>query len=173
MSDGKSENITGSCNDESAELQNWWASSENDSKNGEDISTTFNTVTLVYEYNYDKPDETTTTPAETTTTTETTMTESTSETVSETTASTEETALTTQSTAASTESSNTTAVSSEETTTTATETTSAATSSEQVNPSAVLYGDVTLDGRVDITDAVLQQGNCWSGRTECTGKGQC
>lgn len=105
LSDGKSENITGSCNDESAELQNWWASSENDSKNGEDISTTFNTVTLVYEYNYDKPDETTTTPAETTTT--------------------------------------------------ATETTSAATSSEQVNPSAVLYGDVTLDGRVDITDAVL------------------
>jgi len=83
------------------------------------------------------------------------MTESTSETVSETTASTEETALTTESTAASTESSNTTAVSSEETTTTATETTSAATSSEQVNPSAVLYGDVTLDGRVDITDAVL------------------
>ena len=149
LSDGKSENITGSCNDESAELQNWWASSENDSKNGEDISTTFNTVTLVYEYNYDKPDETTTTPAETT------MTESTSETVSETTASTEETALTTESTAASTESSNTTAVSSEETTTTATETTSAATSSEQVNPSAVLYGDVTLDGRVDITDAVL------------------
>lgn len=155
LSDGKSENITGSCNDESAELQNWWASSENDSKNGEDISTTFNTVTLVYEYNYDKPDETTTTPAETTTTTETTMTESTSETVSETTASTEETALTTESTAASTESSDTTAVSSEETTTTATETTSAATSSEQVNPSAVLYGDVTLDGRVDITDAVL------------------
>ena len=46
-------------------------------------------------------------------------------------------------------------MSSEETTTTATETTSAATSSEQVNPSAVLYGDVTLDGRVDITDAVL------------------
>ena len=155
LDDGKSEDITGSCNDESAELQNWWASSENDSKNGEDISTTFNTVTLVYEYNYDKPDETTTTPAETTTTTETTMTESTSETVSETTASTEETALTTESTAASTESSDTTAVSSEETTTTATETTSAATSSEQVNPSAVLYGDVTLDGRVDITDAVL------------------
>lgn len=155
LDDGKSEDITGSCNDESAELQNWWASSENDSKNGEDISTTFNTVTLVYEYNYDKPDETTTTPAETTTTTETTMTEPTSETVSETTASTEETALTTESTAASTESSDTTAAFSEETTTTATETTSAATSSEQVNPSAVLYGDVTLDGRVDITDAVL------------------
>ena len=57
MDDGKSEDITGSCNDESAELQNWWASSENDSKNGEDISTTFNMYTEAVPVQYNEKND--------------------------------------------------------------------------------------------------------------------
>ena len=95
-----------------------------------------------------KPDPavttTTTTTEQTTTTTETTATTVSS--VSETTDSDQTTASTTTevTTASETESSSTTPV---ETTTTA---------SGQPTPSgAVLYGDTNLDGRVDITDAVL------------------
>ena len=155
--DEKSTTITGSCNDTSAELQSWWASSEKDAASGTDITTTYNSVTLVYEYDNDKPDTTTTTPAETTDTTETLTTTSAPETEtsssettvsessteSETTVSSAET--TTETTTVSTE---TSPVSVDNTT----ETTSATTGDADVSVS--LYGDVNLDGRVDITDAV-------------------
>lgn len=128
--DEKSTAITGSCNDTYAELQNWWASSEKDSEKGTDISTTFNSVTLVYEYDSDKPDGTTTTPAVTTTTEESTTTETSTTDSSKTT-----TDVSTESPASSdTETDTTTTV---------------------LVPNVALYGDVSLDGRIDITDAVL------------------
>lgn len=46
---GTSEVINGICNDEYAELQDWWKYSEKYPK-GDDITVTYNTVTLVYEY---------------------------------------------------------------------------------------------------------------------------
>ncbi|WP_298482781.1 glycoside hydrolase family 44 protein [uncultured Ruminococcus sp.] len=131
----KSVTITGSCNDTYSELQNWWVSSENDPKAGSDITVTFNTIKLVYEYDNDTPETTTTTPAVTTTTeeTETTTTEAiTSEENTDTTSSVEPSTETSQ---------------------TSTEATTSVSSS--LPSSAILYGDVTLDGRVDITDAVL------------------
>ena len=114
--------------------------------------------------------ETSETVSETTTVTETSATETSeteksSETVSETTETTKESVTTsseeqTTETTETTESSATTAsatTATETETTVATSTTESKTSetSGSVDPKNVLYGDVNLDGRVDITDAVL------------------
>ena len=114
--------------------------------------------------------ETSETVTETTTVTETSATETSeteksSETVSETTETTKESVTTsseeqTTETTETTESSATTAsatTATETETTVATSTTESKTSetSGSVDPKNVLYGDVNLDGRVDITDAVL------------------
>ncbi|WP_298484150.1 carbohydrate binding domain-containing protein [uncultured Ruminococcus sp.] len=98
--------------------------------------------------------ETTVTETTTTTTMETTTESSSESSSAETSASTDTTVSSSETT---TETSSETTVSDTETTitvsTTATETESTASSS--VDPAQVLYGDVNLDGRVDITDAVL------------------
>lgn len=124
----KSVTITGSCNDTYSELQNWWASSEKDPSAGSDITVIYNTIKLIYEYENDTPVNTTTTSAVTT--------------------STEETTITTVESSDSIENTST-----ENSIESSTETSSVST--ETTSGSRVLYGDVTLDGRVDITDAVL------------------
>ena len=104
---------------------------------------------------------TVTTVTTTTTTTETETTSSAADTTSETASSestTETTASTTETTARTTVSSSSAADSSESTTETVastTETTAQTTASSSEVLGQVLYGDVNLDGRVDITDAVL------------------
>ena len=59
------EEVNADIHDTYTELQTWWASSANDEK-GADVSVTYNTITLVYEYEKE--------PAESTETTETTVT---------------------------------------------------------------------------------------------------
>ena len=88
FTNGDSEEVKADIHDTYTELQTWWASSANDEK-GADVSVTYNTITLVYEYEKE--------PAESTETTVTTETPETSESTaaSETTAS--ETAETTTS----------------------------------------------------------------------------
>ena len=145
--DAGSVQIEGSCNDEYTELQNWWASSESDPQAGADISVTYNYVTLVYEYTGDTPEGTTTTPAETTTTEETTATTTeTTETLSTETTITEETTASTA---------DTTEVTPAETTTTEETTASTTETTEALPAEATLYGDTNLDGKIDLTDAIL------------------
>lgn len=48
--DGKNTEISGSVNDTYAELQTWWNSSEKDPEAGSDVTVTYNSITLVYEY---------------------------------------------------------------------------------------------------------------------------
>ncbi|MCD8219615.1 MAG: dockerin type I repeat-containing protein [Ruminococcus sp.] len=48
--DGSASEISGSCNDTYAELQNWWVSSESDPSGGSNITMTIDSVTLVYVY---------------------------------------------------------------------------------------------------------------------------
>ena len=88
FTNGDSEEVKADIHDTYTELQTWWASSANDEK-GADVSVTYNTITLVYEYEKE--------PAESTETTVTTEAPETSESTaaSETTAS--ETAETTAS----------------------------------------------------------------------------
>ena len=88
FTNGDSEEVKADIHDTYTELQTWWASSANDEK-GADVSVTYNTITLVYEYEKE--------PAESTETTITTEAPETSESTaaSETTAS--ETAETTAS----------------------------------------------------------------------------
>ena len=115
--------------------------------------------------------ETSETVSETTTVTETSATETSeteksSETASETTTETTKESVTTSSEEQTTETTETTessATTASATTATETETTVATSTTESktsetsgsVDPKNVLYGDVNLDGRVDITDAVL------------------
>ena len=146
--DEKSTTVTGFCNDTYAELQNWWASSEKDSEKGTDISTTFNSVTLVYEYNSDKPDVTATTPAVTTSTAESTTETTSAAHSSDTTAS----IATTESSVS--DSSETTETTESTATSFSSETKSHTTATTPVS-NDIFYGDVSLDGRIDITDAVL------------------
>ncbi len=142
--DDKSVDIEGSCNDTYVEVQNWWTSSENDPSAGGDITVTFNNVTLVYEYD-GKADVTTDVPVETTTLEETTTTteETTTESVSETDATTASDAETTEETTT------------EETTTVSETTTSSVQSSDEIPVEASIYGDINVDGKVDLTDAIL------------------
>ena len=116
--------------------------------------------------------ETSETVSETTTVTETSATETSeteksSETASETTTETTKESVTTSSEEQTTETTETTessATTASATTATETETTVATSTTESktsetsgsVDPKNVLYGDVNLDGRVDITDAVLK-----------------
>ncbi len=123
----------------SAEVQVWWA---NDG-NGDSVATS--KVTLV---GATIPDGGSETIATTTTTEETT--EAQVEETTTTTAATEETTIATE---------QTTTNAGEETTTTAKEETSASpeetTTTAAAVSGAVIYGDINLDGSVDITDAVL------------------
>ncbi len=138
----KSKEISGSCNDTYAELQNWWVSSQNDPAGGSDITVTFNTITLVYEYDNSEPIVTT---EPTTTTTEETTTDTTissSETISDTTSETTESSTTADTT-----------TSVETTTMSSTEATTETTTSSEAE--VTMYGDVNLDGKVDLTDAIL------------------
>ena len=120
--------------------------------------------------------ETSETVSETTTVTETSATETSeteksSETASETTTETTKESVTTSSEEQTTETTETTessATTASATTATETETTVATSTTESktsetsgsVDPKNVLYGDVNLDGRVDITDAVLLNKVC-------------
>lgn len=150
VEDEKSKEISGSCNDSYAELQNWWASSQSDPASGSDITVTFNTITLVYEYDNSEPlvttEPTTTTTEETTTDTTASSSETVSDTTSDTTVSTTDSSATTDTTA----SVETTTMSSADTTTESSTETTASSEAE-----SVLYGDVNLDGKVDLTDAIL------------------
>ena len=117
----------------------------------------------------DKPTTTTTTEVTTTTTTEqTTATtpEQTTTTAKQTTATTTKQSTTKQTTTTTTEQTTTTkqttkTTTNQTTTTTAkqTTTTQTTTSSTPTEPTAI-YGDINLDGRVDITDAVLLNKAC-------------
>ena len=67
--DGANLEVEATYNDKYIEFQDWWKASAN-SESGEDVTVTYNTITMVYEYDGNEtPAETTTTkPAETTTT---------------------------------------------------------------------------------------------------------
>lgn len=137
--DGDGEDINAEIGDTYTELQHWWASSDKDEK-GSDVSVTYKSVTLYYEYDNDNPEvsETTTTTATTTTTTATSVSETTTATETTTTASetTSETIITTT----------------ETTTVTETETTE---SSETIPGSEnVKYGDVNIDDSISVLDVI-------------------
>lgn len=128
------EEVAGTPTQDYAELQGcWWKSSTN-SESGEDVSVTFNSVSLVYEYEKD-PDTTTTTTTTTTATTET-----------------ETTTTLTETTPAETTAPNETTTSIESTTSEIVETTTAETTT--IDDSNISYGDVNTDGVVDLRDAV-------------------
>ena len=138
LMDGKytvnKEEVAGTPTQDYAELQGcWWKSSTN-SESGEDVSVTFNSVSLVYEYEKD-PDTTTTTTSTTTTTTET-----------------ETTTTLTETTPAETTAPDETTTSIESTTSEIIETTTAETTT--IDDSNISYGDVNTDGVVDLRDAV-------------------
>lgn len=116
----------------------------------------------------DFPTETTTTPAETTETTESTTvsfrTESTMETTTTeapqtTTVTSAETTETTASVEATTEMTESTT---EATTDSIMETTNETTSTTPLSPETLLHGDVNLDGKVELTDAILLNKACAS-----------
>ncbi len=87
FTDSNLEEITATVADTYAEIQTWWASSEKDEK-GADVSLTYNTITVVYEYDNSVTTETTeTTAAEDTTMTTTETSDTTSVSESETTTS--------------------------------------------------------------------------------------
>ena len=153
---GKSAQVTASCNDTYAELQDWWRSSKNDEK-GSDISVTYNSVQLVYEYD-ETPVVTTTTASATTTTTTTTTTaettttsnsEATTTSISTTTGAPDSSTTTTAITTATVPNETTTTITTNGTTTT---TTTSAVSS--VIPPVLRYGDLNEDGTVSLADAV-------------------
>ncbi len=142
FTDANLESVEATIGDEYAELQNWWASSDKDDQ-GNDVSVTYESVTLYYEYNGEESGTTTTT---TTTTTETTTTTTeTSESVTETTTTT-------------TVSTETSATVSDSITTTQTTATTASSTSWQV-PDATKYGDINLDGTVSMIDLVYLNKN--------------
>ena len=114
------------------EFQDWWKSSAN-SSSGEDVSVTYNTVTLVYEYDANETPAVTTKPADTTTTTTTTK----------------AAATTTTTTAA------TTTKAAESTTTTSSKSDSTTTTTSAKPAENVIYGDANCDKTVDLSDAVL------------------
>jgi len=59
FTNGDQEEVQAEIGDTYSELQNWWASSSND-ETGADVSVTFNTITLYYEYDNTKPTDPTT-----------------------------------------------------------------------------------------------------------------
>ncbi|MDD6586407.1 MAG: glycoside hydrolase family 44 protein, partial [Ruminococcus sp.] len=128
------EEVAGTPTQDYAELQGcWWKSSTN-SESGEDVSVTFNSVSLVYEYEKD-PDTTTTTTTTTTATTET-----------------ETTTTLTETTPAETTAPEETTTSTEPTTSEPVETTT--TKITTIPDANVSYGDVNTDGVVDLIDAI-------------------
>ena len=150
MVDGKSKEVSAVCNDTYAELQdNWWKSSEKGGDKGTDVTVTFNSITLVYEYSGSSETTTTTIPETTTTTEETTTTTAVeTSTTSKSSSSEAETTVTTTQTASET------TVSSSDSAETTTTTTSQQT--EPIDPiEATLCGDVNQDGEVSLADAVI------------------
>lgn len=148
--DGKSKEVSAVCNDTYAELQdNWWKSSEKGGDKGTDVTVTFNSITLVYEYSGSSETTTTTIPETTTTTEEiTTTTAVETSTTSKSSSSEAETTVTTTQTASET------TVSSSDSAETTTTTTSQQT--EPIDPiEATLCGDVNQDGEVSLADAVI------------------
>lgn len=146
FTDANLETVEATIGDEYAELQNWWASSDKDDK-GADVSVTYESITLYYEYDNSKPAETTTTtPAVTTTTTMTTTT----------TEETEITTTTTVTTVSSDSSDTTTSDSGTGTTVSTTETSShpEKTTTTLIAPENIYYGDVNLDNSVSMLDLV-------------------
>lgn len=144
--------VSGSCADTEAEIQVWWASSEKDEKNGSDITAVVDSVTLVYERPTQPGTTVTTTATTEASATETTTTVTTSASTADTVQTTADSgSVTTRTTESSTE---TTPLSSQTETRTETET---ATQTSQIDfrPASVLFGDVTLDGKVSLADAVL------------------
>ena len=139
FTDANLESVNAEIGDTYAELQNWWASSANDEKGG-DVSVTYTSVKLIYEYNNEEPDvtTTTTTPAETTTTT---TTETTSDTTITTSVSTETSATAMETTVTSSTSSD---ITTETTMTTST-----------VPSGDVVYGDINLDGAISLLDVIF------------------
>lgn len=133
FADSNLDTVEATIGDTYAELQDWWASSENDEK-GADVTAQYISVTLYYEYDNS---ETGTTTDTTTTTTETTTTT----TVTETTTTITDTTTTATETTTVTE-------------TTTTETT-ASSSTSSTEPSDTKYGDVNLDDTVSLLDVVM------------------
>lgn len=152
--DNKSETVTADCNDTYAELQNWWVSSEQNPSDGTDITVTFNSITLNYEYENEELSTTETTPA-VTTASEESETNSAESTTTETSSSTEETTETTQE---STIISDTTPHSAE--TSVNAQTTSATKNEGTTVPNDMLCGDVNMDSCIDLRDAILLNKYC-------------
>lgn len=153
---GKSAQVTASCNDTYAELQDWWRSSKNDEK-GSDISVTYNSVQLVYEYDETPVVTTTTASATTTTTTTTTTAETTTTSNSEATTTSISTTTGAPDSSTTTTAITTATVPNETTTTTTTNGTTTTTTTSAVSsviPSVLRYGDLNEDGTVSLADAV-------------------
>lgn len=120
----------------------------------------------------DVPPVTTTVTEETTTESSTETTEATTETTEVSTDSSTETTVTTTTGSTETSDSDTTTESTTESTaateTSSSEESSTTTTSDTLTPEDVLYGDVNIDGRVDLTDAILLNKVC-AGSVEISG----